>query len=57
MHTFCIRLPEDTREALQIDEDTGMDFWQRVIEKELRWVKVAWEACDDLDIEQVCSGK
>ena len=57
MHKFCIRLPEDTREALQIDEDTGMDFWKRVIEKELQWVKVAWEACNDLDIEQVCSGK
>ena len=28
-----------------------------MIEKELQRVKVAWEACDDLDIEQVRSGK
>ena len=56
-HKFGIRLPKDAREALQIDEDTGMDFWKRVIEKELRQVKVAWEARDDLDIEQVRSGK
>ena len=56
-HKFGICLPEDAREALQIDEDTGMDFWKRAIEKELWQVKVAWEACNDLNIEQVCSGK
>ena len=57
MHKFGIRLPKDTREALQIDEDTGTDFWKWAIEKELRQVKVAWEARDDLNIEQVRSGK
>ena len=56
-HKFGIRLPKDAREALQIDEDTGTDFWKQAIEKELRQVKVAWEARDDLDIEQVRSGK
>ena len=56
-HKFGIRLPKDTREALHIDEDTGMDFWKRAIEKELWRVKVAWEARDDLNIEQVRSGK
>ena len=55
-HKFGICLPKDAREALQIDEDTGTDFWKQAIEKELRWVKVAWEARDDLDIEQVHSG-
>ena len=56
-HKFGIRLPKGTREALHIDEDTGTDFWKWAIEKELRRVKVAWEARDDLDIEQFRSGK
>ena len=41
MHKFGICLPKDARETLQIDEDTGTDFWKRAIEKELRWVMVA----------------
>jgi hypothetical protein len=56
-HKFGIRLPKTAEEALRIDEETGTDFWRKAIEKELRKVKVAWEARDDLDIEQVRRGR
>ena len=44
-------------EALQIDKETGTSFWRKVIEKELRKVKIAWEVWDDLDLNEVCKGK
>jgi len=56
-HKFGVRLPKTAKEALQIDKETGTDFWQKAIEKELRKVKVAWEARDDLTIGDVRSGK
>ena len=56
-HKFGIRLPKDVTEALQIDKETGMDFWAKAIEKELRHVRVAWESREDLDIDKVCTGK
>lgn len=56
-HKFGIRLPKDTREALQIDKETGTDFWGKAIEKELRKVRVAWEARDDLSVEDARGGR
>ena len=32
---FGIRLPKNAKEALQIDKETGTDFWAKVTEKEL----------------------
>lgn len=56
-HKFGIRLPKDTREVLQIDKETGTNFWEKAIEKELRKVKVAWETRDDLTVKEACNGK
>ena len=56
-HKFGIRLPHNAEEALQIDKETGTDFWARAMEKELRKVNVAWEARDDLDISDVRRGR
>ena len=56
-HKFGIRLPKTAAEALQIDKETGTDFWQKAIEKELRKVKIAWEVRDDLDLNEVHKGK
>ena len=56
-HKFGIRLPHSAEEALQFDKESGTDFWARAIEKELRKVKVAWEARDDLNIDDVRRGR
>ena len=56
-HKFGIWLPKIAAEALQIDKETGTDFWWKAIKKELRKVKIAWEVRDDLDLNEVCKGK
>ena len=48
---------KDAKEALRIDKETGMDFWAKAIEKELRHMRVAWESREDLDINKVHAGK
>ena len=50
---FGIRLPHSVEEALAIDEQTGTDYWRKAIDKELKAVKIAWEAREDLDIDRV----
>ena len=37
---FGIRLPHSVDEALAIDKETGTDFWQKAIDKELKAVKI-----------------
>ena len=54
---FGIKLPHSVEEALRIDEETGTDFWRKAIDKELRKAKVAWEAREDLDKEEVRAGR
>ena len=56
-HKFGVWLPKTAAEALQIDKETGTDFWRKAIEKELRKVKIAWEVRDDLDLNEVRKGK
>ena len=34
-HKYGIRLPRSMKEALQIDAETGTDFWRKAIEKEM----------------------
>lgn len=42
-HKFGIRLPHSVAEALQIDKETGTDFWRRALEKEMKNVIPAFE--------------
>ena len=32
-HKFCIRIPKDVKEAVEIDRIRGTDFWQNAINK------------------------
>lgn len=43
-HKFGIRLPHSVEEALEIDGQTGKDFWRKVINKEMSKVEAAWRA-------------
>ena len=56
-HKFGIRLPKNVEEALQIDKDTGTDFWAKAIQKERDKVRVAWEALDGYTPEDTRNGK
>jgi len=42
-HKFGIRLPKTTNEALELDKESGTEFWQRAIEKEMKNVMPAFK--------------
>lgn len=46
-HKYGILLPKSVEDALRIDKETGTDFWQRAIEKEMRAINCAFEFRDD----------
>ena len=52
-----IRLPHSVEEALQIDEETGTDFWHKAIEKGMKNVRVAFERWDGGTKEEARDGK
>jgi hypothetical protein len=56
-HKFGIRLPKTVEEALEIDRQTGTDYWYKAINKEMSKVKVAWEAKEGVTPQQVREGK
>ncbi len=56
-HKFAIRLPKTVAEALAIDDQTGTDFWQKALGKEMNRVKVAWTAADGVSSKQAQTGK
>ena len=56
-HKFGVRLPHSVQEALQIDKETGTDFWWQAIQKEMRKVMVAFEYDENLTPEQVRTDK
>ena len=39
-HKFGIKLPHSVKEALEIDQATGTDFWRKALNKEMSKVKV-----------------
>ena len=53
-----MKLPQSVREALQIDKETGVDFWWQAIQKEImKKVMVAFELDDTMTPEQVRNDK
>ena len=46
-HKFGIRLPYSVEEALQIDEETGTDYWRKANEKEMKNMMPAFEFHND----------
>jgi transcriptional accessory protein Tex/SPT6 len=53
MHKFGFKLPHSVEEALEIDRQTGTDHWQRALNKEMSKVKVAWNAHDDITLNDI----
>lgn len=56
-HKFGIRVPKTVEEALRIDAYTGTHFWCDDIKKEMSKVKIAWEVRDDINPDDVHTGK
>ena len=46
-HKYGILLPKTVAEALRIDRETGTDFWQKAIEKEMRNIDCAFYFPED----------
>ena len=46
-HKYGIRLPKSVSEALRFDLESGTDFWQRAIEKEMRNIDCAFTFPED----------
>ena len=55
-HKFGVRLPHSVKEALQIDKETGTDFWWKAIQKELAKVMIALEYDEGVTPEQIRNG-
>jgi hypothetical protein len=52
-HRFGIRVPKIVEEALEIEKETGTDFWRKGLgNKEMTMVKVAWKCADRVTPEQ-----
>ena len=56
-HKFAIRLPKTVAEALAINDQTGTDFWQKALGKEMNRVKVVWAAADGVSSKQAQTDK
>jgi hypothetical protein len=48
-HKFGIRVPTSVQEALQLDQDSGTDLWQKAIKKEMHNVKPAFQVLEESD--------
>ena len=57
MHKFGIQLPKTVDEALQIDKDTGTDFWAKATQEEYDRICVAWKALEDTTPNEIRDGK
>ena len=42
-HKYGVRLPKTVAEALRMDRESGTDFWQRAIEKEMNNISCAFD--------------
>ena len=55
-HKYGVRLPHSVQEALQIDKETGTDFWWNAIQKEMKKVMVAFEYDESVTPQQIRDG-
>jgi hypothetical protein len=49
-HKYGIEIPHSVERALEIDKETGTDFWRKAIEREMRNVLPAFRFTDDDEI-------
>lgn len=56
-HKFGCRVPKSVTDALAIDKETGTDYWEKAIQKEMKKAKVAWFVNHDDAPEDARKGK
>ncbi|KAL7525855.1 hypothetical protein ACHAWF_001533, partial [Thalassiosira exigua] len=56
-HKYGIKIPKTPEEALHIDKETGTDFWEKAMIKEMAKAKVSYELVDGCTPEEVRSNK
>ena len=56
-HKYGVRLPHSVQEALEIDRQTGTDFWWKAIQKEMGKVMIAFEFDESLTPDQLRADK
>ena len=47
-HKFGVRVPKTVKEAYEIDRQSGTDFWNKAIAKEMTNIRIAFEKLDDV---------
>ena len=52
-HKYGVRLPKTVEEALKIDDETGTNFWETALNKEMKKAKVAYEAVEGCTPKEV----
>lgn len=56
-HKYGVRLPKSVEEALRIDKETGTDYWEKSLNKEMAKAKVSYTEVDGCTPEEVRLGK
>ena len=56
-HKYGIRLPKSVLDAIAIDKETGTDYWQKAIAKEMKKVMVAFEEIEGYTPQEIRDGK
>ena len=56
-HKYGVRLPKNAAEALEIDKETGTDYWEKAMNKEMKKAKVSYEEVEGCTPEEVRSGQ
>ena len=52
-----MRAPKTVEEALQIDRDTGTDYWEKAMNKEMKKAKVSYVEVEGCTPEEVRANK
>ena len=52
-HKFGIEIPKSVEEAYEIDQMTGTNHWSRVIEKEMKNVRIAFDRKSKCELERL----
>ena len=55
-HKFGIEIPKSVSEAYRIDRETGTNHWNKAIEKEMRYIRIAFEKINGVDEKQMRTG-
>ena len=56
-YKYGVRLSKSENEALDIDQNTGTEYWEKSMNKEMKKAKVSYETVEDCAANKVRHGE